>query len=655
MQLRHKFFLILTVLTTVPLLILLFGVVDHLESETRTRTEKELLVTLDKMASELGLIIDNQQSIARGLVQDPTLRQFAGMVNTPLGRTVSPALYRSRAEALEDYFLNYQKAVPSIQALRFMDRSGKTLVKVKEGKPVEAKQYDEDYRRLFVSDQSNKAFFKDAISGQHDVVMSDFELGQLNDNSDFCPAMVRYTARIKDEVDETNGLLVVNMWGSRLDSAIEASLGGYPGRAFLVELNDGTPRDGIYLYHKDSRQRFADQLHSAYRFQNELSPQEWQNIKLAKGSGTVFRDDGTMYFYRILSPFVTRPNVNWLLIIKADSNALIQPIHDMRQSIWLLLGVLMVISLMISVWAAWRLTRPAHALADAITRYADGDTSSQYNEKGKDEISHAGRAFNYLTNKLLLAEQERDKAERIASQSERLVSIGQLAAGIGHEINNPLMNIMSLATLIEAELKGKNSELLTDIHLLQKEGKRCARIVQGILSFAREKQPEHLQFNMTDLIDDTIKLLQHRLSASAIHLVTEVEEDLFMFGDANQLQQVLVNIILNAVQASPDGGSISIIARQDIDYIAIHIIDTGTGIDQKNISRVFDPFFTTKAEGDGTGLGLSVSYGIVKRHEGAIYLENNLDTGLSVMILLPINNHEPVTKHQSEAEVVNVA
>ena len=461
--------------------------------------------------------------------------------------------------------------------------------------------------------------------------------------------------RIKDEVDATDGLLVINMWGSRLDSAIEASLGGYPGRAFLVELNEGTPRDGIYLYHSDSRQRFADQMHTEYRFSNEISAQEWQMIKATKGEGKFFREDGTMYFYRSLSPFVTRPNVSWLLIIKVDSNVIMQPVHAMRQSIWLLLGLLMMVSLLISVWAAWRLTRPVRALADAITRYADGDTSSQYKEKGRDEISHAGNAFNYLTTKLTLAEQERDKAEKAAFQAERLASIGQLAAGIGHEINNPLMNIMSLATLIETEVKGKNPEVVMDIHLLQKEGKRCARIVQGILSFAREKPPEYLVFNMAELLDDTIKLLQHRLSASAIHLRADVEKELFMFGDVNQLQQVLVNIILNAVQASPAGGTISIVACKKIEYIAVHIMDTGTGIDQKNIKKVFDPFFTTKAEGDGTGLGLSVSYGIIKRHDGTIYLENNVDVGLSVMILLPLHDHKNTIQPLVKPEMINVA
>jgi two-component system NtrC family sensor kinase len=655
MQLRHKFFLILTLLTTVPLLILLFGVVDQLESEIRSRTEKELHVTLDKMASELMLIIDNQQAIARGLAQDPTLRQFANLVVNPSGKRISPTQYRLHAEALEEFFLNYQKAVPDIQALRFMDRNGKTLVKVKEGKPIEAKQFDDDYRRLVVSDQSDKSFFKDAIAGQQDVVMSDFELGQLTGDADFCPAMVRYTTRIKDEVDETNGLLVVNMWGSRLDSAIEASLGGYPGRAMLVEVNQGSPRDGIYLYHRDSRQRFADQMHSDYRFQNEVSPQEWQTIASAKKDGTLFHDDGTMYFYHSLAPFVTRPEVKWLLIIKADSNVIMQPIHDMRHSIWLLLGLLIIVSLIISVWAAWRLTRPVHALADAITRYADGDTSSHYSEKGKDEISHAGNAFNYLTNNLKQAEQARDKAEKIAYQAERLASIGQLAAGIGHEINNPLMNILSLAALIETEVKEKNPEAIMDIQLLQKEGKRCARIVQGILNFARETQPAFREFNMTDLIADTLRLLQHRLSTSAIQLITEIEADMVMVGDASQLQQVLVNILLNAVQASPAGGVMSIMARKDIDYIAIQITDSGTGIDQKNIGRVFDPFFTTKADDNGTGLGLSVSYGIVKRHGGTIHLDNNVGLGLNVMILLPIQIQEISAHHQLEAEDTNVA
>lgn len=634
MQLRQKFFLVLTLLTAVPLLILLFGVVDRIESEVRAQTEKELHISLDKMADEINLILENQKSIARGLAHVPAVRQFAAYVNKPIGGEFSAEEYQHRAEELEQFFLNYAHVVGTIQALRFIDPQGKTLVKVKEGKPIEPKQFDPKYKRFYVADQSSKNFFKYTVEAEQDVVMSDFELGQVTGQPDFCPAMVRYAASVRDEVDREEGLLVVNMWGTRLDSTVEASLGGYPGNAFVVEMNDGTVRDGIYLYHRETNKRFGNQLKSQYRFTSEISPQEWQHIRVNQERGSLYLDDGRMFFFRTLAPFESRPLTSWLLLIEADSKTVFAPIENMRRSIWLLLGLLLVISLLISIWAAWKLAQPVHELADVITRYADGDHSIRYEDKRSDEIGIAGKAFNYLTSSLEKAERGRDNAEQQARQSERLASVGQLAAGIGHEINNPLMNIMSLAALVETSVKD-DEQALSDLQLLQKEGQRCARIVQGILSFARENKPDFREFNMTKLVEETLNLLQHRVESAEITVAVDQEHDLYMVGDMNQLQQVLVNIILNAVQASEAGGTIHIKSYKDIDYVAVEIIDSGAGIRPDAVAKVFDPFFTTKKEGEGTGLGLSVSYGIVKHHGGTIHIENNQESGLRVVILLP--------------------
>ena len=636
MQLRHKFFLVLTLLTAFPLLILLFGVVERMETEISSRTEKELHVTLDKMADEINLILENQKSIARGLVHVPAVKQFAAIVSKPIGLEISAAEYQQRADELEQFFLNYARVVPSIQAIRFIDPNGKTLVKVKEGKTIEPKLQDDHFKRLFIADQSNKNFFRYTLDAKTDVVMSDFELGQVTGDADFCPAMVRYSAQVKDELDRYEGLLVVNMWGTRLDSTVEASLGGYPGKAFIIELNKDAQRDGIYLYHEDARKRFANQLRSEYRFSKEITNDEWSHILKTRQRGSLFKADGRMLFYRALNPFPTRPDTTWLLVIEADRKTVFAPVESMRASIWLLLGLLLVISLLLSVWAAWQLARPVHDLAEVITRYADGDQESHYNDVRKDEIGIAGKAFNYLVSSLKKATRDRDKAEQLARQSERLASVGQLAAGIGHEINNPLMNIMSLAALVEESVKG-DEQALSDLKLLQKEGQRCARIVQGILSFARENKPDFKEFDISELVEETLNLLQHRLESAEITVVTDLKHDLYLTGDANQLQQVLVNIILNAVQASPAGGTIHLKAYQDLDYIAVEIMDTGAGIQSENLNKVFDPFFTTKSEGEGTGLGLSVSYGIVKHHGGTIHIENNEETGLRVVIMLPLN------------------
>jgi len=634
MQLRHKFFLILTSMTVIPLLILLFGVVDRAESELRTQTEKELHITLNKMSDEIQLILNNQKAIARGLAHVPAVQHFASFTHKKSNINNNPSEYQRLADDLELFFLNYSHVVPSIQALRFIDPQGKTLVKVKEGKPIEAKLVDEKYKRLYIADQSKKSFFKYTLGMQQDVVMSDFELGRVTADADFCPAMVRYSAKVKDELDREEGLLVVNMWGTRLDSTVKSALGGYPGNAFVVEINEGTVRDGIFLYHHDISKRFGNQLGSQYRFTNEITEEDWQFIKDNRKKGSLFRADGRMLFFQTLSPFETRPDTSWLLLVQADRKTVFASIDNLRQSIWLLLGVLVVISLLISVWAAWRMSHPIHELAEVITRYADGDHAARYNDKRSDEIGIAGKAFNYLTSSLVKAKRERDKAEQLARQSERLASVGQLAAGIGHEINNPLMNIMSLATLIEEGVK-ENEEALNDLSLLKKEGERCARIVQGILSFARENKPDYHDFDMSKLIEDTLDLLQHRVESAEITVVTELEYELFLVADMNQLQQVLVNIILNAVQASNSGGIIHIKSYKDIDYIAIEVMDTAGGIKPQEMSKVFDPFFTTKKEGEGTGLGLSVSYGIVKHHGGTIHLENSPGEGLRVVILLP--------------------
>lgn len=632
MQLRHKFFIAISLLTTLPLLILQFGVVERMEQEVYLRTEHELNASLDKMAGELTLILNNQKSIANGLSRVPAIRQFANNVQP----NQDPNVYGLLATNLESFFLNYQHSVPSIQALRIMDTTGKSLVKVKEGKTVEAKKYDKSTDRYYVADQSSKQFFKQAIKSayQGKVVVSDFELGQVTFGADFCPSMVRYSVPVKDEVDRLQGLLVVNMWGTRLDSAVKSTMSAYPANSYIVEINKNKIRDGIYLYHRDNLKRFANQLKSNFRFSNEVSAEEWTKMQSVKSYGTSFHSDGRMFFYKSISPFKNR-DTKWLLLIEASSEKIFESVNNMRLSIWLLVGSLVVISLLLAVWASGRLTQPVHRLAEIIRKFADGERGVKYQGAVNDEVGLAGRAFNYLTTTLERTEKEREEAVRAACQSERLAALGQMAAGIGHEINNPLMNIMSLATLIEEALGEGHDDTKNDILILRREGQRCARIIQGILNFARENEPSYLPFNLSELIEETLELLFHRIESSGIKVITSLEENLIMEGDSGMLQQVLVNILLNAIQASSVNAEIRINAKQQDEKLVVEIIDQGKGIAGNDFSKIFDPFFTTKSEGQGTGLGLSVSYGIIKHHGGSISIINMDEVGVKVTITLP--------------------
>jgi two-component system NtrC family sensor kinase len=327
----------------------------------------------------------------------------------------------------------------------------------------------------------------------------------------------------------------------------------------------------------------------------------------------------------------------------------------MRNSIWWLLGVLLVVSLLVAMWASGKLAAPIHNLAEIIKRFADGERGARYKAVGHDEIGHAGRAFNYLAANLEHTEKEREKAVKAACQSERLAALGQLAAGIGHEINNPLMNIMSLASLVGDSLDDKNQALKADIEVMKKEGQRCARIVQGILNFARESDPSYEKFDMAAMLEDTLQLLHHRIESADIKLQTEISSPLHMRGDEKLLQQVMVNILLNAIQASPTGSELFVQAEATNSDVIIEVLDHGSGIDMGDASKIFDPFFTTKPEGEGTGLGLSVSYGIIKKHGGTIQIDNTQNAGVSVLITLPLDDKRKNPREDIEKEVMEAA
>ncbi|HHQ42050.1 MAG TPA: hypothetical protein ENK20_07150, partial [Chromatiales bacterium] len=194
MELRKKLFLVLAGMATVPLLVLLFGVVDRAERALEARVEAELQETLEKMERELHSLMDTQKALARGLAQVPALEAFAAVATPP---RLDPVRYEARRRALESFLLNYQTTVPSIQAIRFTDAGGKTLVKVKEGHTVPAARVDALGRR-YVEDIAYKPFFQRALASGEEVSVSDFERGKVAGEVEFCPAMVRYSVPVRD-------------------------------------------------------------------------------------------------------------------------------------------------------------------------------------------------------------------------------------------------------------------------------------------------------------------------------------------------------------------------------------------------------------------------------------------------------------------------
>jgi two-component system NtrC family sensor kinase len=225
----------------------------------------------------------------------------------------------------------------------------------------------------------------------------------------------------------------------------------------------------------------------------------------------------------------------------------------------------------------------------------------------------------FAIEKAQLIEGQRSRYDQLALQTEKLSALGRLAAGIAHEINNPLAGILLFSSNMLKKVP-KEGPLKEGLELIMQETIRCKRIIQELLEFSRESEPNVVSANINDTIEQALHILENEFLLRHIHVekhLSSVLPDILM--DKNQIEQVLVNLLLNAIQAIEDRGTITIMSDKvpQENRIKVAISDTGCGIPPENLTKIFEPFFSTKSK--GTGLGLAVSYGIVQKHQGRIY------------------------------------
>jgi signal transduction histidine kinase len=231
---------------------------------------------------------------------------------------------------------------------------------------------------------------------------------------------------------------------------------------------------------------------------------------------------------------------------------------------------------------------------------------------------------------------DRVRLEDQLIQNEKLTSIGLLAAGVAHEVNTPLAVISSYSQMLRKEISAEDSrhKLLEKI---TKQTFRASEIVNNLLNFSRTTATEFSEVDMHQVITETLSLLEHQFKTARIRVERELLADYpITFGNAGKLQQVFLNLFLNARDAMAEGGELRVRTETVDSKIEIIVQDTGTGISRENIKKIYDPFFTTKAVGKGTGLGLSVSYGIVHEHGGNISVESKLGRGTAFKLELPL-------------------
>jgi signal transduction histidine kinase len=243
---------------------------------------------------------------------------------------------------------------------------------------------------------------------------------------------------------------------------------------------------------------------------------------------------------------------------------------------------------------------------------------------------------------LVLSELKETQEDLI--QAEKLSSLGQLAASIAHEVNNPLSGVLVYTQLLNKKITNDNFTKETALNYLTKmeaELNRSTKLVRNLLDFARQSPPALRETDVNEIIKRALELVSHSAQILNIEVRRQLDRSIpKLMADPDQIQQVIINLILNAVQAMPKGGKLTLRTSEEKNQVRIDVEDTGVGISQENMNRLFTPFFTTKKEVKGVGLGLAVSYGIVQRHRGKISVKSKEGEGTIFSVYLPANYEE---------------
>jgi two-component system NtrC family sensor kinase len=340
----------------------------------------------------------------------------------------------------------------------------------------------------------------------------------------------------------------------------------------------------------------------------------------------------------------------------------------------------LVLIAVLSWFFVWRVVgRPVQALERGTDRLKGGDLGYQIKVESEDEIGDLARSFNDMSSQLKAEHTENvawthtleqrveqktrelRRAHEHALHTEKMASLGKMAAVLAHEINNPLSGILTYAKLLRKYLdhadngRDRRQEICDSLDLIASESRRCGDLVKNLLTFSRTT-PMNLQpTNLNSVIDQALRLIQHQLELSGIHVEEHLDPDLPLIDcDGAQIEQVLLALLMNAMDAMPQGGNLWITSTADAEVNQLRIVvrDDGAGIPPEILPRIFEPFLTTKETGRGVGLGLAISHSILERHNGTIAVQSEVGKGTTFTVTLPWEKEAANTPTPKEMSAV---
>jgi two-component system NtrC family sensor kinase len=330
------------------------------------------------------------------------------------------------------------------------------------------------------------------------------------------------------------------------------------------------------------------------------------------------------------------------------------------------------LSVLLCIVLYYFVSRPVALMEEGMKRLSAGDFDTPIEITSRDEMGLLSTALNSLSQEMkryhgrlenwaLELQKEVDKkTEEIMSTREQLVnaeklaSLGRLAAGVAHELNSPLTGIVTFSHLMRERIPPDQPENRGDLDVIIEQADRCSKIIKGLLGFSRKAESQKLAISANELMESTISMLEHQPKFQDIEMTRDFGEDLpKVTADPGQIQQVILNLITNATDAMSERGSLHMETRMlqedGTRYVEMLFTDTGPGILPEHMGRIFEPFFTTKPVGKGTGLGLPVSYGIIKRHGGDILVRSKVGQGTTFTVRLPVEDKPQETTNEEKA------
>ena len=283
-------------------------------------------------------------------------------------------------------------------------------------------------------------------------------------------------------------------------------------------------------------------------------------------------------------------------------------------------------------------SRPLQRITLAAVQVTEGKYGTEVElRESNDEIGLLADSFNEMSRKMASDIAQLQNLNEQLTRTEKLAAMGTLAAGVAHEVNNPLAAISSLIQMMQSK-QNPDEKTQENLKLISTQIHRITQVTKDMMEFARVRPAAKSAVNINDLLEKSLRLASFDKSFQKLQIIKDFGENLLpVYADSDQLQQVFLNLLLNARDAMPEGGRLRIVTLPISEHIQIEIADNGIGVDENNLKKIFDPFFTTKQTGKGTGLGLAVCYGIVTAHNGKIEVSSSENNGTTFKVILPLN------------------